>query len=230
MIPPRFLIVGSGRCGTGFAAKALTLMGLPCGHEAVYDWNESTSGTEDRWDGLAGDSSLAAGGYLDDVPSDWPIVLLVRDPLAVVASWLGNRFFADSCPPSCGHDPGEHLATPYVQWMNRTYPGIFDGADDELGRAIAWTARWNHLLRYCADRVLLVEQIDADTLAGLVDDLGGSGDLERARQVIDALGTDTNRHPRRPLLWDTVDAHPLALELHQHADRFGYPHPGGRQC
>jgi hypothetical protein len=32
----RVLITGTGRCGTGWMARALTAAGAPCGHEAAF--------------------------------------------------------------------------------------------------------------------------------------------------------------------------------------------------
>lgn len=33
-----YLIVGTGRSGTVFMARLLTSLGVPCGHESVFDW------------------------------------------------------------------------------------------------------------------------------------------------------------------------------------------------
>jgi hypothetical protein len=34
----KYVVVGTGRCGTVFMARYLTSLGIPCGHEAVFDW------------------------------------------------------------------------------------------------------------------------------------------------------------------------------------------------
>lgn len=34
----KYLIIGTGRCGTVFMARLLTSLGIPCGHESVFDW------------------------------------------------------------------------------------------------------------------------------------------------------------------------------------------------
>jgi hypothetical protein len=34
----RYLITGTGRCGTVYLAKVLTSVGIPCGHESIFDW------------------------------------------------------------------------------------------------------------------------------------------------------------------------------------------------
>ena len=36
----KYLITGTGRCGTVFCARSLTNLGTPCGHESIFDWRE----------------------------------------------------------------------------------------------------------------------------------------------------------------------------------------------
>lgn len=38
MIHLKYLVVGTGRCGTVTAAKMLTKAGVPCGHESIFDY------------------------------------------------------------------------------------------------------------------------------------------------------------------------------------------------
>jgi hypothetical protein len=35
----KYLVVGTGRCGTVYMARVLTSMGIPCGHETIFDFN-----------------------------------------------------------------------------------------------------------------------------------------------------------------------------------------------
>lgn len=35
----KYLITGTGRCGTVFMARFFTSLGIPCGHESVFDFN-----------------------------------------------------------------------------------------------------------------------------------------------------------------------------------------------
>jgi hypothetical protein len=80
----RFVITGSGRCGTTWISRALTRAGIPCGHEAVFNpWSP-------EWpDYLQAESSWVAAcelGRLDSLGV--PVALLVRHPLAVVKSMV----------------------------------------------------------------------------------------------------------------------------------------------
>lgn len=82
----RFVITGSGRCGTTWISRALTRVGVPTGHEAVFHPGEPV------WpEDIRGDSSWVAACKLDEV--DEPVALLVRHPLAVVKSLMEIGFF-----------------------------------------------------------------------------------------------------------------------------------------
>lgn len=34
----KYLVVGTGRCGTVYMARMFTTWGVPCGHESIFDW------------------------------------------------------------------------------------------------------------------------------------------------------------------------------------------------
>jgi len=38
----KYLVTGTGRCGTVYMARLLTLAGIPCGHESIFDWKGIT--------------------------------------------------------------------------------------------------------------------------------------------------------------------------------------------
>lgn len=238
----RFVVAGSGRSGTGFASRALSMLGIPTGHEAVFDFDRVSSGTPARWarpkvypghepyeEELVGDASLAAVAYLEKVDF---VVHLLRHPLDVLASWLGSPFFAAEC--SCHEEPLEHLRTPYFVFMAEELPSLLDlPADDELGRAIRWTVGSNDLI---ASRLLesqqrclvaKLEDLDGPELGLLVDAISSEIGFAAYRSVppelvLEELGADVNRHPRASLDLDEVLEHPLAEELVDHAHDYGY--------
>lgn len=82
----RFVVTGSGRCGTTWMSRALTRVGIPAGHEEVFNpWSP------DWPDHLRADVSWVAACDLDAVTE--PVALLVRHPLAVVKSLVEIGFF-----------------------------------------------------------------------------------------------------------------------------------------
>jgi len=83
----KYLITGTGRCGTGYIAMVLRGAGVKCGHENVF----GRTGIESArlWDA---DSSWYAAFYLDDPILDGlTIVHLVRHPKEVIDSQLSMK-------------------------------------------------------------------------------------------------------------------------------------------
>jgi hypothetical protein len=201
----RGLVMGVGHSGTNYAAGLLNAAGAAWGHETVFDFDPDQSGSDQRWAGLDGDASLAAWSYIDDTG---PVRLAIvrRRSVDVVRSWLAAYFFADVCP--C-HEPGEHLRTPYWNWMTRHLPQLCD-EPDEMSRAMRyvidasariWSTRDHpnvtEFVRYLTGRELShVEAVAAIGIAG-------------------ARRRHHDRQPGRAGLVECVDPlrHPYAAEL-----------------
>ena len=97
----RVLITGTGRCGTGWMARALTAAGAPCGHEAAF-----TARRHGDCDWVA-ESSWLAAPYLDRLDGVY-VVHLVRDPLKTIAS----RAATPPSGPACLGMAGSPSTTP----------------------------------------------------------------------------------------------------------------------
>src|SRR5690606_41523338 len=89
----RVLITGTGRCGTGWMAGALTAAGAPCGHEAAF-----TARRHGDCDCVA-ESSWLTAPYLDRLDGAY-VVHLLRDPLKTNASRAATPSFR---PRLSGH-------------------------------------------------------------------------------------------------------------------------------
>lgn len=86
MTEGRFLVTGSGRCGTKWTSAALTVAGVLSGHERVYGPDVLP------WElYVRGEVSWMAAPRMAQV--DVPVALLVRHPMAVVRSWVEIGFF-----------------------------------------------------------------------------------------------------------------------------------------
>ena len=110
----KYLITGTGRCGTVYLARLLTSVGIPCGHESIFDFNGwdiavmrmngekpvklsycSTHKWENKewaaiseWlpkEDLQAESSYMAAPYIDKV--DATKIHVVRSPVKVVNSF-----------------------------------------------------------------------------------------------------------------------------------------------
>lgn len=127
MIPPlRFVVVGTGRCGTTFTATALQRAGIAVDHEAVF-----TEAGPQPVAHLEGDASWMAAPYLDRFQG--AVLHQVREPLAVIDSLLDLGLFASPFTDeihrpwrrflerhfSLGGDPLVDAMRFYVQWNER---------------------------------------------------------------------------------------------------------------
>lgn len=83
----RLLVTGTGRCGTGWFASALTAAGVECGHERAFN------ATNHQTLGWVAEASWLAAPYLGDLDGDVYVVHLVRHPLTVVASRASKKTF-----------------------------------------------------------------------------------------------------------------------------------------
>jgi hypothetical protein len=138
----RFVITGSGRCGTTWISRALTRTGLPCGHETVFNpW------TPEWPDHIRADSSWVAACQLDRVDAlDLPVVLLVRHPLAVVKSLVEIGFFAWDTDNE------------YHQPLCAAFPEVYDWATPE-NRALDMWVKLNSAALTRAEVILRFESI-----------------------------------------------------------------------
>lgn len=218
-VPP-FLVTGSGRCGTHYLAAVLNELGIATGHESVFAYDESHAGAWGTW---RGDCSWPGAAYAHRLPAGCPVLHLVRDPLAMVRSRLGDNNLAETFPPRT-----------VVGFVERHRPWIFDGATDDVGRVLLFVSRWNRAVEDLAGgfprlpfRRERVEDLSADPehLADVVEFLAGAPvDPDTCRPVLAGVDRSTgSRGHRVALEWDDVRAHPNGAELLALAVDYGYP-------
>jgi hypothetical protein len=122
---PRFVVTGSGRCGTTWLARALTKVGIPTGHEDVFNpWRAG------EWpDELRAECSWVAACKLDVVDAQGlPVALLVRHPLAVVKSMVEIGFFTWD------------LTNLYHEPLSEAFPEVYDWRTPQDRALAAWLA------------------------------------------------------------------------------------------
>lgn len=115
----KYIITGTGRCGTGGMAALLTACGVECGHEQVFSpFNDATPASfkhvvaESSW--LALEHKWAFNGR--------NVIHVMRDPLLTFESFMRIRQFHDDAYP--GHQP-------YTEAMYRMHPVLRDLAPEE---------------------------------------------------------------------------------------------------
>lgn len=140
----RVVVTGSGRCGTKYLSLLLSAVGVPCGHEQVYN----ADGAGEWPDGLRADSSWMAATMLHQV--DAPVALLVRHPLSVVKSWVEIGFFAPGDADNPTHGP-----------LQRFAPQVYDEATPADRALMMWLVL-NRVALPRAELVIRLEQVVAD--------------------------------------------------------------------
>lgn len=229
MLTPRFVVTGTGRCGTRHIAHLLTAAGVRCGHE---DWFGALPGLgEGNWiprptllakaRGLAsqvkvevlrrrrrleGDASWLAVPHLESY--DGLVLLQLRDPLAVINSLVGIEMFS----PPRGNP-----------WGLKAH-AFFSPTGDAVVDAMRWWVIWNRWAAQRADFVYRIEDLDVHLLRDILDRVGG--DPGRAEDALACVPPRTNTleehgQARLNLGWDDLPtSHRETLE--EAASEFGY--------
>jgi hypothetical protein len=196
----RFVITGSGRCGTTWISRALTRAGVATGHEAVFNpWSP-------EWpDYLQGDSSWVAACELDRLNAlGVPVALLVRHPLAVVKSLVEIGFFSWDTDNE------------YHQPLRAAYPEVYDWATPEDRALEAWVTL-NSAALTRAELVLRFELVrsDPELFARLLRWTGvelNSGGLARYALQEPACNRHEESRERTGVVWEPRwEAHDLDL-------------------
>ena len=201
----KFVVVGTGRCGTAYTAQVLTRMGIPCGHEWVYSAHPRRYPDVE----IVGDSSAQAVPFLPEFTGQ--VLHQVRDPLRVIGSFLGFGLFRD--PRGQGVDG---------QFMMRHFR--FTG--DELGDAMRYYVDWNRRCEAVDPSRYLryqLERLDAGLLARIARFVGEDVSQSQIEAALQAVPRDFNtRYNRRPLSWSDLPDGRARDELRTMALEYGY--------
>jgi hypothetical protein len=231
---PKFVVIGCSRSGTKYMATLLSAVGYAVRHEQVFNpWPCRPNGPTDHFAGFPdvdGDSSFMAVPFLEDLPSATVVLHQLRDPIVVIRSHLGIRFFADH------YQPSEYLAwhhPHYLRLIQQHCPRIF-AAPDELTRCIRYWVMWNRMaqraqqingLRYLRYRV---EALDQRLLRMIITLLGGDHPDEVLDAALASVPRSTNTRLRdESISWDTLPEGDDKDALKDLASAYGYPVPAG---
>lgn len=191
-----FVVVGTGRCGTGFTAEALQGRGVDAGHEERFTVDPSR-----RRDDLDGDVSWLAVPYLDRL--DVPVVHQVRHPVDTVRSLVGIEMFSSPV----------HGA--YRWFMHAHLDGL---STLDVASAVRWYVRWNARIEERTDRRHRAEDLRGPGFGALVDDLA----VDRAAAAPPPSGRVNARPRAEGLTTAEILAAPDGDELVEMAARYGY--------
>lgn len=203
----RFVVTGTGRCGTQWISGVFNRLGLPCGHEAIF------SHTRRENKGLVGDSSWMAAPFLGEL--DLVVFHQLRHPAKVIRSLTVSAL-------SGLFQPGQ----PWGQFFLEHCP---EAAEYQEGRAptIAWCAmmwmRWNQMIEPHSDFGYPLEGMGPGVVQYMLSVLGEERSLEEIKEALDR--PPVNRHVEAdvPELDPCVlEALPFYEELREVAKGYGY--------
>lgn len=205
---PRFVVTGTGRCGTRHVAAYLNAVGIPCSHEGYFTPDGPTLRNSKRAASAKGDVSWLAVPFLKR--GNLPIVHLVRQPHEVIRSLYNIGFFDRRFRDVHG---------PFIAFAERH----FEVGEDPFDACLRWYIEWNERCEAVAGLRIRVENLE-DRLGDLTRHIG----LEPS-QAASPPPMDFNHWPPlhpRPLcssdLAQRIRRHPRADALAEIAARYGY--------
>ncbi|MBI5433855.1 MAG: hypothetical protein HZA52_13570 [Planctomycetes bacterium] len=212
----RFLITGCGRSGTGYIATLLGELGIPCGHEVLYQPETCIERAPEWSESVVGESSWLAAPYLATLAEGTLVLHQVREPVAVVRSFLRIRFFE-------GKSVWKRFAEAHVAELASGTP---------LERCVKYWLGWNQLcqaasgMRHVEYRRHRLEDIDVDFLDELCSTLGEPRERATIVAALDRIPRDTNtsgaKHQDGSLRWSNLPRGEWGAELEDLAGRYGY--------
>lgn len=232
----RFVVTGLSRSGTKYAAKLWTHLGYRCGHESVFNIFKVAGGRGGAAlpTGFAdrdGDSSFLAAPWVRDLPKETVVLHQTRDPLEVIRSHLGIRFFAD--PPV----PSMYLAdnhADFVAYIARHCPEVTAESTEEARCMRYWVA-WNSLISESAACAGLpyfryrLEDLDRDLVRRMVEALGDEADDALVDDALASVSRTTNSRQRDDSVgWGDLTEGPAKSALLHAAGAYGYAPSGAR--
>lgn len=224
----RFLVTGCSRSGTTYAARVFSELGIPCGHESVFNIFRVRPGDPapvlDHPDWL-GDASFLAVPFLEALPAGTVVLHQVRHPLEVIRSHMGIHFFSEPGEPS------QYLAENHVDFLRvieHHCPEIFRERD-ECARCVLYWVNWNRLAER-AERIpgldyvrYRLEDLDAELLERLVTRIGVKVPRDRIEAALATVPRDANHRLRdESITLSRIAAGPVRDALRQLARRYGY--------
>jgi hypothetical protein len=212
----RFLVTGCGRSGTGYTAKLFGDLGLLCGHETVFrPLTDQRAGF--GWPvNLPGESSWLGAPFLKALPKGTIVLHQVREPVAVIRSFLRIRFFDE---PSV-----------YLRFAETHVPEL--AAGDRVERCMRYWLRWNELAERGAELMgpryfrYRLEDIDAALVGRVLALVGYPCAPERVERAVAERPRDYNSRGDKEedpdVTWETLPRGELRDRLAELASRYGY--------
>jgi hypothetical protein len=202
LVEPRFVVVGTGRSGTGYISKVMTAAGIKTGHEAW--WNPYGRPGRTR---LLGDASWCAVFNLEGYEGH--VFHQIRDPLKVVSSLATTEL------DPAWRNRDNHL---YYAWRQRNINLTGNPTID----AMAVVVHWFRESERRSEWAYRVEDINEVTIMEIARRVGLEVKKTRVQEALRAVPTNTNQHQHTDIAWDDLPKNELKAELLAIAAKYGY--------
>ncbi len=197
-----FIILSTGRAGSGYISKLLTEAGIPTGHEVSYNLS-GYRGKE-----FEGESSWLALPYVEEgiYPPDCTFYHQVRNPLYVIGSLINGEM---------------QKYKEYLDFQEQYLPRNDD--EDYLEYCARFVYEWNNRIEKITSIRWRVEDVDMNTLQTIAFSSGLKLDRDKATIALLGVSKKTNKHPNTKMvkLKDISDP-VLRANLKDQAERYGY--------
>lgn len=179
----KYLICGTGRCGTVYMARVLTSLGISCGHESIFNYRGLENACDiirgkklpevshcstydvrngkpiEKWveeKDIIAESSYLAAPYLDhNTIKDVPLIHIVRDPLKVITSWVSTKTL-------------ENDKNSWGRFIYAHLPQLYE-IQNPVDKACFYFVKWNEMIeRFYKDRKVLFYRVE-DDLEDVID-------------------------------------------------------------
>lgn len=201
LVEPRFVIVGTGRSGTGYIAALLRAGGIRCGHEGWW------SPLDRRRPRLQGDASWCATFELDDY--DGRIFHQIRDPLATMRSVA-----AVEVAPHRRENAWYRYRTKFVEFTG-----------DPMTDALLTLDRWLTKAEAIAEWTWRLEDVDVSLVAEIGARLGLPVDTAAVVEAISLAPRNeaqTKKLETFDFTWDDLPERAEKRRVIEIAQRYGY--------
>lgn len=184
----KYIITGTGRCGTLFAANFLSSAGFPCSHEGIFtpkglnfaklviEGKEQSSNSKisqksilvEFSPDILAESSYMSAPFLSNFDS-CQIIHLIRNPIDVVSSFLAFNYFSNSYPSNDKNGIGIKV---YEEFIYSHIPELKQEMS-QVDRACLYWICWNELIEN-SKKVDYIHRIE-DSTKGLSNFLNCEG-------------------------------------------------------
>jgi hypothetical protein len=219
----KYLVTGTGRCGTMYIAQALSSVGVPCSHEAIFTFggieyallklagghleNSAVASDYGIWllnpQHIEAEASFMAAPFLNHpCLSETKIIHIVRHPLKVISSFLEAFDYFQKEKPEA--DPYQNFIYSHVSELS--------SLPDPISRACFFYQRWNEMIEMSSFPIHRVE----DSIEPILDKIGVS-----SKKVLENRRANTRSNTHKS--YGVEDIPKAAREqLKKFAARYGY--------